>query len=366
MNELVLPTKITDVIAEYNHKLANVENTLKEFEKASETLKTNCCVSGTWGNVHIDTGRVYEHNLKDCLLKSAWYHIYKGLNIEMIASAKDKRLFEIAMASPPEFTIENIRATLGPYILNPMDSILRGLAEVFCSLDQSYKSHDKVKIGVEGLPKRVILSGFNSYSGYGKDRMKDVLNAIAQYQRKPLVTWAELNAIEKNGDALLHDWESKEYGEVKQYPARGVWLKKYKNGNGHLYFTPETLLDINRALAEYYGEVLADCHEEKPTERQESTAVSKDLQYYPTPVNVAKEVVSDIYITSEDRVLEPSCGDGRLLDEIRKKTNNCLGIEINPKLAQESINKGHKVHIGNFLETVPEEKYDFVVMNPPF
>ena len=44
---------------------------------------------------------------------------------------------------------------------------------------------------------------------------------------------------------------------------RGFYLKIFKNGNGHLFFEPDTLKDINRALSEYYGDILPDCAEEE-------------------------------------------------------------------------------------------------------
>ena len=82
------------------------------------------------------------------------------------------------------------------------------------------------------------------------------------------------------------------------------------------------------ALAEYYGEVLPDCSEERPTQRQTSTAVSKDLQYYPTPATVVERVLSDVYIRQGERVLEPSCGCGRFLDALRTAGADVVGIEV--------------------------------------
>jgi hypothetical protein len=75
------------------------------------------------------------------------------------------------MENPAPFTLENIRATFGDFITNPRAKILRGLAEVFSSLDPAFKSHDKMKVGVSGLPRRVIVSGFKDYSSWGKDRI---------------------------------------------------------------------------------------------------------------------------------------------------------------------------------------------------
>ena len=68
----------------------------------------------------------------------------------------------------------------------------------------------------------------------------------------------------------------------------------------------------------------------------------------------------------EYRVLEPSCGDGRILDELRARGCRALGFEYHPGRAAEASAKGHSVVIANFLEQQPEEVFDMVVMNPPF
>src|SRR5690606_20791532 len=201
------------------------------------------------------------------------------------------RRFEQSMSDPAPFTMDNLRATFGKYIADPRGSILRGLAEVFCGLDPAYKSHDKVKIGVKGLPKRVILSNVSGYGSWGRERLQNILNALATYQGKPLVEWAEIDALLRDENALKE--------------SRGVTLRRFGNGNGHLFFEPDTLLDINRALAEFYGDVLPDAHEERPDKPRASTAVSKDLQYYPTPAEVVERVLDLIDLRGK-LVLEPS------------------------------------------------------------
>jgi SAM-dependent methyltransferase len=176
------------------------------------------------------------------------------------------------------------------------------------------------------------------------------------------MTYTEIRAIFKSEEALLVEQET----EDGKLPARGVRLRRFSNGNGHLFFEMDSLRDINRALAEYYGEVLPDCSEEKPAEQRQSTAVSKDLRYYPTPLAVVERVLGDAYIREGERVLEPSCGCGRFLDALRKLGADAVGIEVDPSRAAQARAKGHKVLLANFLETVPTGDYDHVVMNPPF
>lgn len=350
-NQLALLRSLPDVVAEYEEKLANAKQAIADFEQAGNALKSASTVSGTWGDTTINTGSVWESTLKESLLKSAWKHVYNGLSIECLASAKDKKRFQQDMTSPAPFTLENIRATFGDYLLNPRANILRGLAEVFCDLDPAFKSHDKVKIGVARLPKRVILNGWAEYSNWGIDKTRDILNALAAYQRKPLCAYGEVYQLKSNGDAML---------------SRGVRLKRFANGNGHLFFEPEALRDINLALAEYYGDVLPDCSEAKPDQQRPGTAVSKDLQYYPTPSEVVERVITGVYIEKGEKVLEPSCGCGRFLDALRKAGADAVGVEVDPSRVAEARAKGHKVMLANFLETVPTPIYDRVIMNPPF
>ena len=356
---------LRDIVEEYNEKLEAIPAVLAEFEQSVKKIEMKTSIGGSFGgSVFSHNPTPYESTLKAVLLKSAWRHVYNGLNIETIAPAKDKKQFEMALENPPEFTLDNIRASFGDYLLDPMYHILRGLAEAFSQLDPAYKSHSKVKIGVKGLPKRVILSGLNGWGGWGEDRLKDVLNALASYQRKPLVTHQEIEALLKNEDALLTAWEAKNYkNELVNFPARGVRLRRFQNGNGHLFFEPDTLLDINRALAEFYGEVLPDV-EEETTQKRQSTAVSKDLQYYPTPVAVVQSILRDVYIREGEKVLEPSCGCGRFLDAL--KGHDVLGIEYDAGRAAEARAKGHSVVQGNFLEFPPKPEYSKVIMNPPF
>jgi hypothetical protein len=331
-------------------------------------LATAHCIGGVYSGNALSGGGLPPHQstVEGLLLQSAWKHVYAGLQIDKIASASDKRRFAQMLAKPPALTIAAIRDQFGAYLLDPRHHILRGLAEVFCSLDPAYRSHSKVKVGVAGLPKRVILSSVVNHGGWGTDRLRDVLNAIAAYQGKPLVEWGELNSLLHNGNACLTATENpQKYGAPVKTHARGVRLKRFANGNGHLFFEPETLKDINRALAEWYGDVLPDV-DERPAKARASTAVSKDLQYYPTPAAVAERVVAGLYIRKGDRVLEPSCGCGRLMDALRAAGADVLGIEVDPGRAADARAKGHAVQCANFLETVPTGDFDRVVMNPPF
>jgi hypothetical protein len=384
MNLPARQSTVLDLVDEYEEKNAAIDVELKGFEEAFTRLEMAASIQGKYVSpITRHRPHIHASELRKVLLKSGWKAIYDRLQIDMIASAKDKKLFERTLEEPPELTFDNAKATFGDYLMRPRHHILRGLAEVFSDLDQAYKSHSKVKIGVKGLPKRVIISSYGGYGSYGRDKLRDIVNALAAYQGKPLMNHDELSAIaaahDASEDAILDGrsiaWKSRH--QAGEYPTldRGITVRKFSNGNAHVFFAPSTLLDINRALAEFYGEVLPDA-EEEDAKRQTSTAVSKDLQFYWSPAEVIAKALDDIGIYGKSyysrqeppayRVLEPSCGDGRIMDELRKRGCRPFGIEVHAGRAAEARAKGHSVMTGNFLEQPARPEFDYVVMNPPF
>lgn len=385
MNAIARQSTVSDLIEEYEEKHAAIETEVKAFEAAFLRLEMAACIQGKFiAPVSRHRPHVSVKDLQSNLCKSGWKAIYDRLQIDRIASAKDRKLFDRTIENPPELTFDNAKATFGDYLQRPRYHILRGLAEVFADLDPAYKSHSKVKIGVKGLPKRVILSSFGDYSGtYGRDKLRDIVNALAAYRGQPLMDHGEFliisDAHRRGEDAVLDGKPAPiqcgDKGDPKPLPDRGLTIRKFGNGNAHVFFAAETLLDINRALAEFYGEVLPDAEEEAAKQRA-STAVSKDLQFYwsPQPVIDAALEFAGVYNLRDwtnnppepFRVLEPSCGDGRILDTIRARGHNVFGIEVHAGRAAEARAKGYSVLTANFLECPARSEFDKVVMNPPF
>lgn len=383
-----VPVRVTEIIAEYQTKADAAEDAIAAFRAAQDALGMAATVRGKYVRSMVNDRVSADARALRCnLLESGWRALYDRMQIDRLASAADKRRFERLFADPPALTIPNVREHFGDFILRPRFNILRGLAEVFCSLDPAYKSHNNVKIGTSRLPKRIILSGVGSYGSYGRDKLRDVLNALAAYQGRPPVDHLEFGPL----DALHGIW-GHVAGEVRfdaravttrrngkdeevWLPARGVMVRKFKNGNAHVFFDKPELDDINRALAEFYGDVLPDTPD-APEAKQPGTAVAKDLQFYPTPKKVIDEILSAVGVEAPQEwrrnefkplhVLEPSCGDGRIMDEIRKRGHRAIGYEVHPGRAAEARVSGNAVVTGNFLEQTPEPQFDRVVMNPPF
>lgn len=375
---------VADLIEEYEAKHAAIDQAIASFDDAFTALGMAATVQGHFVEPVGSKSYLYADTLRKNLLISGWRAIYSRLDIAKIASAKDKKLFDQTLASPPPLTMETAKATFGDYLIRPRFHILRGLAESFTALDPAYKSHSKVRIGVKGLPKRVIFSFGNYCSGYGFDQFRDMVNALAAVRGQAALEWCEIQAMEadhKAGeDAVFSARELMRFkagrdDEAILVPDRGITVRKFANGNAHVFFDRDSLLAINRGLAEFYGEVLPDAEPEgvKPSA---STAVSKDLQFYPTPRAVVDAALEFAHIPNPEhyrgrdfpvlRVLEPSCGDGRIMDALRGRRQNAFGIEYHPGRAAEAKAKGHAVLTANFLDHPPTPEFDAVVMNPPF
>lgn len=357
-NHIAIQRTITDAIDEYEKKRADISRAVKAYEDAKEYLGVVSSIWGVYGGSAIDgVSRVREEKLQNNLIKSAWRAVWARLNLDIIASARDKCRFENDVERAPEFTLDNIRASFGDYLLRSRHHILRGLAECFCELDRSYRSHNKVKIGTDGLPKRIIIRTVDPVvtgKNTGIAKITDVINALHAYEGLPLV---EAHNVQR---CIFRP-------EIIGKQIDGIEFRTFDNGNVHVHFSAEKLRSINLALAEFYGDVLPDT-EDEDIAPQASKAVAKDLQFYPTPEKVADWLVNKINIADHAAVLEPSCGTGRLMDAVRRKTQSTtiFGVEVDPARARECRNRGYVVRTANFLEMTPDPHFDVVVMNPPF
>ena len=104
-----------------------------------------------------------------------------------------------------------------------------------------------------------------------------------------------------------------------------------------------------------------------PVKRAEDDLRGKDLPgFFPTPRPVIEKMLGAIDIKSGDKVLEPSCGKGDILDALKNRYSDIElhAIEQNRTLAGVLEAKGHKIEWGDFLEH--EETYNAILMNPPF
>lgn len=108
-----------------------------------------------------------------------------------------------------------------------------------------------------------------------------------------------------------------------------------------------------------------------------------DMEFYPTPPEVAGRLFAGIDWKKVNTILEPSAGKGDLLDlavNMRKGAFRHMGsyfslrdsdldidcVEIDENLRSILIGKGWRVVHDDFLTYQTRKRYDLVLMNPPF
>jgi len=95
----------------------------------------------------------------------------------------------------------------------------------------------------------------------------------------------------------------------------------------------------------------------------------KDLQFFETPVSLARELVELAEVNNYVDILEPSAGRGAIIKEIKKVCDRqiqyCEIDKTNRKYLNEIDNLENVTEDGNFLE-FNEMTFDRIIANPPF
>lgn len=89
------------------------------------------------------------------------------------------------------------------------------------------------------------------------------------------------------------------------------------------------------------------------------------VQFYPTPDNLVKKMLSKVCWDNVKRALEPSAGKGDIADRVKQHVPvDC--IEIDNNLSAILKEKGYFLVGNDFLSYDDYTRYDLIVMNPPF
>lgn len=127
------------------------------------------------------------------------------------------------------------------------------------------------------------------------------------------------------------------------------WNRKMK---GHIFE-----YDISNALENVYKE-------------KQVIDWKKETDFYYTPSEIVDEMISLMPLLYNEKLsfLEPSCGQGHIVDEINRlfKNSEVTCVEKNPNHCEFMRKKGYNPICADFLSLEPEEKYDVILMNPPF
>ena len=98
--------------------------------------------------------------------------------------------------------------------------------------------------------------------------------------------------------------------------------------------------------------------------KEEKIFVPKCYGYFPTPPEIVQRLIDNADLEEGMKILEPSAGQGNIL-EFLKEYDVTVGelYSGNRTILEE---KGYPVLFDDFMEYEEYEKYDRIIMNPPF
>ncbi|MDR4483853.1 MAG: hypothetical protein R3B95_11680 [Nitrospirales bacterium] len=94
----------------------------------------------------------------------------------------------------------------------------------------------------------------------------------------------------------------------------------------------------------------------------------QDIGFFPTPVELADDLIQTANIGPEMDCLEPSAGSGRIAEALVRRVgkSHVWTIERDLEKCAKLHKEGYLVDCGDFLAMDFTRKWDRIVMNPPF
>lgn len=337
--------------------------------------------------IDVDAGEQFRALLTAEIDRRAWDDLATRTGAMDLMDRQARDEWRASLESPAPFTVENCLATFAHLVGNRREMYLRGIANVFSTLDRRFRSHDGFKIGARLIIDRA-LSGSGWWHDHNRrDTLHDVEKVFYELESEPqpVLSWEqerEIDSAARNGRPIPLASELpivRAVGfaamtESLPHVVKGRFFRVriFKNGNLHIWFERADLLQqINKLLAEYYGEAIGDSYT--------ATEADDAPEYHQTPAkrfgafntsdDLAKRVCDWADIGTGCSVLEPSAGTGQLAKAARELGGAVTCMELQEGLAHELAHVHRfRTFRGDFLKAAPRDlgEFDLVLMNPPF
>jgi predicted RNA methylase len=268
------------------------------------------------------------------------------------------------------------------YHLQEIQSVLRGMANAI-------KNNDLPK-ELQNIKSRSDLETVYDYSGYQKQRPESdyvtpfINDGVARealggrYGNAAIrgLTPQEKRFLERytrDGAYYLHnESDIQTYKDILAKARKQNKLKYMNKGDEKLRLhslgikTKQQLIgmyDVLRSLR--HGYTAPDPKLKKIKDLETKLIGQKIPDFFPTPKRIIEDMISRADIQSGMKVLEPSAGKGDIADALKEAGAEVDTIEPVYSLSDILKEKGHNVlDTQDFLDL--NEKYDRIVMNPPF
>ena len=244
------------LIDQHNRTVALVEQGLALLTEAISTCPGQYGIQGALDHVRWYSDNVAQRNTPDVKMavqRATWRALVDTSRLTTVMAASDvEKLKEQIAKDCPEITPETVVSTFVQLYKDRDKSYRRGLVELFQNLCRTYKSNKAFKIG-----KRIILDNAMSENGWNsfntdEARSNDLMRIFMLTAGKDP---GKLPRDEQFSNALSVARRTDQSDYENEY----FLAKLYKNGNVHIFFKRQDLVDkINQLIADEYGHALPD------------------------------------------------------------------------------------------------------------
>ena len=245
--DLAIPKTIGDICDTRDDVKAKLETAHKLFEESESQLGevANYCFPFE-GRPRMGV----EETMRE-IDKRLWREAFDKTGLMQYMDSQAKREFENSLEKePPEFTMNAVRTTLLSTAQNAQGMFIRGLVEFFLSLSKGHKTNTNEPFKVS---KRAVMTYMTSnWLGY--------LQVNSGSYSRACGTFNDMDRVFKTLDDKQHNprelemaingaWKQGEWYEDEYYQIKG-----FKNGNAHILFKRDDLLEkANKLIHEYYN-----------------------------------------------------------------------------------------------------------------
>lgn len=191
--------------------------------------------------------------------RDCWKAVMDASGMLKLMGEEQRKEWRAGLENPPEFTIENVQATFAKYQATPFEVFARGVYETFRALPEKYRTNDRFKFGTWIILEWVVdppswrggRATFNHRGRFGViGDLHRVLRVLDGKADAPcILSTASAHMMQEAGASGVYDDDPY------------MTFKWFANGNAHIKLKrPELTREINRIVAEYAGETLAQDH----------------------------------------------------------------------------------------------------------
>lgn len=415
MNEVITHTRATEMAATYNENIPKIRQKLIEIRSLVEDMRTKFRGNNDFEQNEHRTSMPFEFTISSsagekaiaeiirCFKQEAWGELISKLGIAKFMSTRRREQLRNLLQpgykkNPrieddtdiddfPEITEEEILSTMQAYAIGAgeyFDESVHECWQYWRPQNCRYVTNQEQWRVSEKVIQTWIVDGFYTNKNgrpschikyEARSRLTLLDNVMHLLDGKGFVKGHKgplVSAIEDSGRGVT--------GETDYFKFR-----VYKNGNIHLFFLNQKLLDRfnevgcggDTGLPNPTGTVIIKSELEG---QPPNNSKSKGLDFYATSERVVDRIYSLLEIPTrmgkhhgeyeiEQEILEPSAGDGAIVRRLQKSQRHSItAIEIDPGRCKKIGSPDYRMAViqKDFLKVKPFAKFDRVAMNPPF